>query len=110
MQRETIQYERRINKRRFYRNASLWCYKHNRFEDILAWANHNDTTEFDAIIDTITPKILTKKIGNIEFTILLEEGLICPDTNLPKIMKHLIYSIMDKLLKEECIYEMPKYI
>lgn len=98
------------HQRKFYRNASVWCYKHNRFEALLAWLKHNDRDEFYAIIDTITPKMLTKKIGNIEFAILLEEGLICPDTSLPKIMRDLISSIIDKLLEEEYIYKMPKHL
>jgi hypothetical protein len=110
VQRQNVQYERMINKHRFYRNASIWCYTHNRFECIIAWVNHNDPNEFYAIIDTITPKILTKKIGNIEFTILLQEGLICPDTNLPKTMKYILSSIMYKLLEKEHIYKIPDYI
>lgn len=100
---QSVEHEREIKKRRFYKNASVWCYRHNRFEGIFTWANHNDIHEFSVIIDTITPKILTKKIGNIEFTILLEEGLICPDTKLSKMMEHILYSIIDKLLEKEHI-------
>ena len=105
-----MQQNLRYYRRKFYRNATVWCYKHNKFEEILVWMRHNNADESYTIIDTITPKMLTKKIGNVEFAILLEEGLICPDTNLPKIMKHLISSIMDRLLEEEQIYRIPKDI
>lgn len=106
MQQSILQYKRA--KHRFYKDASIWCYKHKMFENILLWAEHNDTEEFDMIIDTLTPKILTRKIGDIEFAILLEEGLICPDTNLPKLMRDLIPSIIDRLLKAEGIYKLPE--
>ncbi|GIU72486.1 MAG: hypothetical protein KatS3mg003_1965 [Candidatus Nitrosocaldaceae archaeon] len=96
-------------KSRFYKRSSVWCYDHNRFEDILEWRKHNNSEEFISIIDSITPRVLTKQLGNIEFIILLHEGLICPDTDLPRVMKHILPSIIDKLLKEDNIHLLEDY-
>lgn len=90
----------------FYKAASVWCYKHKRFEYIIKWAEHNEIEEFQIIRKCITPNILTKRIGDIELTIILNEGLICPDVNLPKPIKNILPLLVKKTLREERIYRL----
>ena len=89
--------------RRYYKDADVFCYEHKRFERIVQWLDHNSIELFNAIQDTIMPRVIEKRIGDINFTILLEHGLVCPDRELPKGIEKIAIEIIDKLLKKDGI-------